>query len=71
MPGAVPHTSTFALTNVTLPYILEIANHGLNDAVDRDPALRFGVNVAEGHIVYDHVAEAHGLPLADLAEVLR
>jgi alanine dehydrogenase len=71
MPGAVPHTSTYALTNVTLPYILAVANEGIRAAVDRDPALRLGVNVANGQVVYDHVAEAHGLPLADLAEVLR
>jgi alanine dehydrogenase len=71
MPGAVPHTSTYALTNVTLPYMLEIANRGLRAAVDRDPALRLGVNVAAGHVVYEPVADAHGVPLAPLDEVLR
>ncbi|MDX6287301.1 MAG: alanine dehydrogenase [Frankiales bacterium] len=71
MPGAVPHTSTYALTNVTLPYVMAIANNGLRAAIDRDPALRLGVNVANGHVVYDHVAEAHGLELAPLDEVLR
>ena len=70
MPGAVPHTSTYALTNVTLPYVMAIANDGLRAAIDRDPALRLGVNVANGHVVYDHVAEAHGLELAPLDEVL-
>jgi alanine dehydrogenase len=70
MPGAVPHTSTYALTNVTLPYVLEIANGGIAAAVTRDPALRSGVNVAAGHVVYGPVAEAHGLPLAALTEVL-
>jgi alanine dehydrogenase len=70
MPGAVPHTSTYALTNVTLPYALAIANHGLRDAIAADPALRRGVNVANGQVVYDHVAEAHDLPWAPLDEVL-
>jgi alanine dehydrogenase len=70
MPGAVPHTSTYALTNVTLPYVLEIARLGLAGAVGRDPALRSGVNVANGHVVYGPVAEAHDLPLTALAEVL-
>jgi alanine dehydrogenase len=70
MPGAVPHTSTYALTNVTLPYVMAIANHGLRAAIDNDPALRLGVNVANGHVVYDRVAEAHGMPLAPLDEVL-
>jgi alanine dehydrogenase len=70
MPGAVPHTSTYALTNVTLPYVLEIANSGLAGAVGNDPSLRSGVNVAAGAVVYAPVAEGHGLPLTDLAEVL-
>jgi alanine dehydrogenase len=70
MPGAVPHTSTYALTNVTLPYVMAIATNGLRAAIDADPALRRGVNVANGHVVYDHVAEAHGLPLTPLDEVL-
>jgi alanine dehydrogenase len=61
MPGAVPNTSTYALTNVTLPYALEIANRGLEDAVRRDPALALGVNVYAGQITNSGVAEAHGL----------
>src|SRR3954462_9967495 len=61
MPGAVPHTSTYALTNVTLPYVSEIANLGLPAAVARDASLRAGVNVAGGSVVYGPVAEAHGL----------
>jgi alanine dehydrogenase len=61
MPGAVPNTSTYALTNVTLPYALEIANRGLEDAVRRDPALALGVNVYTGQITNSGVAEAHGL----------
>jgi alanine dehydrogenase len=70
MPGAVPHTSTYALTNVTLPYAVEIADRGLRDAVAADAALARGVNVIDGKIVYAPVAEAHGLPLASPAEAL-
>ena len=69
MPGAVPHTSTYALTNATLPYVVELANRGLEEAVRDDPALAKGVNVYRGAIVYEPVAEAHGLdyvPLGDL-----
>ncbi|HJS27704.1 MAG TPA: alanine dehydrogenase [Actinomycetota bacterium] len=69
MPGAVPNTSTYALTNVTLPYALEIANEGLAAAVRNDPALALGVNVAAGAIANEGVAEAHGLPFTRLAEV--
>jgi alanine dehydrogenase len=70
MPGAVPHTSTYALTNVTLPYALELANHGWRDAVRRDPALALGVNTHAGQVVYGPVAEAHGMAVLPLAEVL-
>ncbi|MGH2787966.1 MAG: alanine dehydrogenase [Actinomycetota bacterium] len=69
MPGAVPHTSTYALTNATLPYVVELANRGLTDAVRDDPALAMGVNVYGGEVVYEPVAAAHGLdfvPLDDL-----
>ncbi|MDA8070359.1 MAG: alanine dehydrogenase [Actinomycetota bacterium] len=70
MPGAVPHTSTHALTNVTLPYALRIADLGLAAAVERDPALAKGVNVVGGTIVYDAVATAHGLPSVPLADMV-
>jgi alanine dehydrogenase len=70
MPGAVPHTSTYALTNVTLPYVMEIANNGLRPAIDRDPALRLGVNVVAGQVVYEPVAAAHGLTAVPLGEAL-
>jgi alanine dehydrogenase len=70
MPGAVPHTSTYALTNVTLPYAVEIANKGLRAAVASDAALAPGVNTIGGNVVYGPVAEAHGLPLTPLAEAL-
>jgi alanine dehydrogenase len=69
MPGAVPITSTKALTNATLPYVEAIADHGLVEAVARDPALARGVNVLDGQITYEAVADAHGLehrPLEDL-----
>jgi alanine dehydrogenase len=70
MPGAVPHTSTYALTNVTLPYAVEIADRGLRAAVAMDPALARGVNTVDGQLVYAPVAEAHGLPQTPLTEAL-
>jgi alanine dehydrogenase len=70
MPGAVPITSTKALTNATLPYVEEIADYGLADAVTRDPALARGVNVLDGKVTYEAVAEAHGLDYAPLEAVL-
>ena len=66
MPGAVPHTSTHALTNATLPYLTELARLGPVEAVRRDPALALGVNTAGGHIVNAAVAEALGQPLVDV-----
>jgi alanine dehydrogenase len=70
MPGAVPHTSTYALTNATLPYVVELANRGLEDAVRDDPSLAKGVNVYGGEIVYEPVAEAHGLDYVPLDDLL-
>jgi alanine dehydrogenase len=70
MPGAVPITSTKALTNVTLPYVEAIADRGLEGAVARDPALARGVSVVDGRITYAAVAEAHGLAYEPLGEVL-
>ncbi|MBO4161185.1 MULTISPECIES: alanine dehydrogenase [Micromonospora] len=70
MPGAVPHTSTYALTNVTLPYALELADRGWRDALRRDPALASGLNTHDGQVVYGPVAEAHGMATLPLAEVL-
>ena len=70
MPGAVPHTSTYALTNVTLPYAVELANKGWRDAVTADRSLWHGVNVVEGAVVYDAVAQAHGLTHVPLEKVL-
>jgi alanine dehydrogenase len=70
MPGAVPITSTKALTNATLPYVEAIAEHGLREAVARDRALARGVNVVDGKITYQAVAEAHDLDYASLEDVL-
>ncbi len=70
MPGAVPHTSTYALTNVTLPYVVEVAERGLAAAVARDASLAPGVTTVDGTLVSAPVGEAHGLPVAPLAEVL-
>ncbi|MGH2693752.1 MAG: alanine dehydrogenase [Actinomycetota bacterium] len=70
MPGAVPHTSTYALTNATLPYVIELANKGLEDAVRDDDALGKGVNVYKGSIVYEPVAEAHGLEHVELTNLI-
>jgi alanine dehydrogenase len=70
MPGSVPHTSTYALTNVTLPYALELANRGWRDALRTDPALALGLNTFDGHVTYGPVAEAHGMRSLPMAEVL-
>jgi alanine dehydrogenase len=61
MPGAVPFTSTYALSNATLPYALALANKGWRDALAQDPALLKGLNVHEGKVFYGAVADAHGL----------
>ena len=71
MPGAVPHTSTYALTNVTLPYAVELANHGWRKALQADPALALGLNTHDGAVTYGPVAEAHGFASLSLVEVLR
>jgi len=70
MPGAVPVTSTKALTNVTLRYVEAIADLGVRDAIARDPALAKGVNVLGGKITYEAVAEAHALPYSPLESLL-
>src|SRR3954467_15475711 len=68
MPGAVPITSTYALTNATLPYVLAIADHGPREAVARDPGLRLGVNVAAGAVTHPAVAEGVGMPFTPLEQ---
>ena len=70
MPGALPNTSTYALTNVTLPYVLDIANNGLEDAVRRDPVLARGVNVYGGVVTNEAVAEAHTMEATPLASMI-
>ncbi|WP_257669835.1 alanine dehydrogenase [Parapedobacter tibetensis] len=70
MPGAVPFTSTLALTNSTLPYIIRLANRGWKAACLEDAALMRGLNIVEGKVVYHGVAEAFDLPLHGVGEVL-
>jgi alanine dehydrogenase len=70
IPGAVPHTSTYALTNATLPYLLELASNGLAAACTRDPSLAHGVNTLEGKVVHPAVAEALGMECVPLDSLL-
>jgi len=70
MPGAVPHTSTYALTNVTLPYAVALANKGWKQSCADDASLAKGLNVHEGRVVYQAVAEAFGLSATPLSELL-
>ncbi|MEU2441266.1 alanine dehydrogenase [Streptomyces rubradiris] len=70
MPGGVPNTSTNALTNATLPYIVSLANNGWVEALRRDAALAKGLNTHDGKVVYKEVAEAHGLPHVELESLL-
>ena len=70
MPGAVPHTSTYALTNATLAYVAALAENGVHGAIADDPALAKGVNVLNGRLVYEPVAEAHGLEYTPLQDAL-
>lgn len=70
MPGAVPFTSTYALTNATLPYVLQLAVHGVASATAADDALALGVNTVGGHVTHPIVAEALGHDVAPLAEAL-
>ena len=70
MPGAVPITSTYALTNATLPYVLALADHGVSGALSRQPGLRPGVNVAGGRVTHEAVAEGVGAAYTPLDEVL-
>ncbi len=70
MPGAVPYTSTLALTNATLPYVIQLANKGWQEACRKDAALRMGLNVVNGKIVYKSVADAFGLHYSPVEEIL-
>jgi alanine dehydrogenase len=71
MPGAVPITSTYALTNATIPYVLHLASDGVTRAVNDNPGLKLGVNVAAGQVCYQRVADAVGLPYVPVDEALR
>jgi alanine dehydrogenase len=70
MPGAVPVTSTYAMTNATMPYVLHLASSGVVRAVAENPGLALGVNVAAGHVTYRPVAEAVGVPYVPVEEAL-
>jgi alanine dehydrogenase len=70
MPGAVPHTSTYALTNVTLPYTVALADKGWQQAMREDHTLALGLNTYQGQLTNEPVAAAHGMPHTDLSEVL-
>jgi len=70
MPGAVPYTSTLALTNATLPYAIRLANQGWKKACQENTELRHGLNVIQGEVVYKGVADAFGLPLVDVKKFL-
>ena len=70
MPAAVPHTSTFGLTNATFPYLLQLANLGLQRACEVNQAIREGVNAYQGHITYPAVAESQNRPWTELGELL-
>jgi len=70
MPGAVPKTSTLALTNATLPYAVEIANKGWKKAMQNNPEIKFGANVVKGKVTYQGVAEAFGLEYTPIDKLL-
>jgi alanine dehydrogenase len=70
MPGAVPITSTYALTNATIPYVVHLASSGVRGAITENPGLKLGVNVAGGHVTYSPVADAVGLPSVSVDEAL-
>jgi alanine dehydrogenase len=70
MPGAVPHTSTHALTNATLPYVVALAQRGWRDALRADPALAHGLSAHEGELTSHEVGQAHGIEVTDVATVL-
>jgi alanine dehydrogenase len=70
MPGAVPRTSTYGLSNATLPYMVKLANMGAEAAVEADPALAKGVNTYKGEITYPAVAETFGLEYTPLETLL-
>ena len=66
----MPITSTYGLTNATLPYVVEMADHGVLEALRRNPALALGLNLMDGQVVYPALADTFGLPVTPLARVL-
>ncbi len=70
MPGAVPYTSTIGLTNVTLPYAVQIANKGWEEALNDDPELKLGLNIVDGKVVYEYVADAFDMEYTPIDQVL-
>jgi alanine dehydrogenase len=70
MPAAVPHTSTFALTNATFPYLMQLCQKGLERACEDSPAIREGVNTYQGHITYPGVGESQGRKWEQLATIM-
>jgi alanine dehydrogenase len=70
MPGAVPHTSTWALTNTTIPYAVKIAEQGLVAAAKADKALMLGINTYAGHVTFEAVAQAHNLEYVSAPKLL-
>jgi alanine dehydrogenase len=70
MPGAVPYTSTLALTNATLPYAIQLANKGWKDACRENKELELGLNVVEGKVCYKGVSDAFGLDYTEVSEIL-
>jgi len=71
MPGAVPKTSTLALTNATLPYAVEIANNGWKKAMKQNPEIKLGANVVKGKVTYKGVADAFGLKFTSIDSLLK
>ena len=71
MPGAVPKTSTLALTNATLPYAVEIANKGWKKAMKQNPEIKLGANVVKGKVTYKGVADAFGLKFTSIESLLK
>jgi alanine dehydrogenase len=71
MPGAVPKTSTLALTNATLPYAVEIANNGWKKAMKQNPEIKLGANVVKGKVTYKGVADAFGLKYTPIEGLLK
>jgi alanine dehydrogenase len=70
MPAAVPHTSTYGLTNATFPYLLQLVNKGVREAISSNRALALGVNTYKGHCTHPAVAESQNIPYTELSKLL-